>query len=803
MNAVWTLFLSNLRAKKIQNGLTTVLILLSTLLLSTAMIVIANTQNLFTDMHEKANGSHQITMLENGLHDPISFKEWWDEQQGVTASELMPYRNLSGITHQGEDISNLYLFMMNTPELPSMVDTLIWAQGEVRSIPEAGTIWIPTSLSYSNGIEVGDTVTFKTGRSSFEMKVAAVVVDMPFGAPFTRNARIWMNTQDYQEQFQSLQGKDMYMMGLRFDDYAANVQYWDSFEKQAGTPYLESKMEFESISSFYLIMNKIIGFVMIFLGVVMLLVALFTIGFTISDAILTNYKTIGVLKSCGLSSRGIIGTYLSQYAVLSMIGIVPGLVASQFLSKVIVESSLSSLKINGSELSLQGRGMAVVVGITVLALVILCVLFYANKARSVQPVQAIRYGMSEADSRKWAGRLHSKGNRPVGFDRLPIMLVIGLRSMLKNVKSSILMLILSVITSAVLVFGFVLVYSVYSIQQTASSWGYDNSHIAVEVFNKAAFSRTQFEEELQSDPRIKNFGWFGAATGVVPSESADRSGKPSSPSMNVYIGVVDGSYDDLGYSILRGANPRHKNEIAIGINVSKRLNKDIGDVITIYINGEPNTLIVTGIYQAISNSSYSARITADVIKADHFDYSNAVVCFINLHDSSQSDQVVKDINEQYKEALSAVTQKTLLDSVFKEAVSVLILPMSLMGLLFILVTGVIIYITCRIHIRKESKTYGIYKSLGLTSNRIRMSVAQGIVALSIIGGILGICVGVFLLPMLLENILNYYGIVELPLIMHWGGIIGVTMVSIVSAGVGSWLSSRVIAKTSPRILVVE
>lgn len=803
MNTVWTLFLSNLRTKKIQNGLTTVLILLSTLLLSTAMTVISNTQNLFTDMHTKANGSHQILMLGNGLHDPIVFKQWWDEQQGVTASKLIPYRNLSGITHQGKEINNIYMFMMDTAELPFTVDKLIWAQGDERSTPEVGSIWIPTSFSYSNGIEVGDKVSFKTGKSTFELKVAAVVVDMPFGAPFTRNARIWMNTQDYKDQFQSLQGKDMYMMGLRFDDYDTNTQYWDRFEKQAGTQYLEYKMEFESISSFYLIMNKVIGFVMIFLGAVMLLVALFTIGFTISDAILANYRTIGVLKSCGLSSFGIIGTYMSQYAFLSIIGIIPGLAASQFLSKVIVESSLSSLKTNRSELSMQGNFTAVAVGICVFALVILCVLFYANKARSVQPVQAIRYGMSEMDSSKWARRVRSNGNRPVGFDRLPVMFVIGLRNMLKNVKGSILMFILTVITSAVLVFGFVLLYSVYSIQRTASSWGYDNSHIAVEVFNQAAFSRTQFEEDMLSDPRIKNFGWFGNVTGVVPSELSDRSGDSNTSSMNVYIGVTDGNYDDLGYSTLRGANPLHKNEIAIGINVSKKLNKDIGDVITVYINGKPYSLIVTGIYQAISNMSYSARITVDVIKADHLDYSNAETYFINLHDSSQSDQVVSDINEQYKEALSALTQKTLLDSVFKEAVGLLILPMSMMGLLFIVVTCIIIYITCRINIRKDSKTYGIYKSLGLTSNRIRLSVAQGIVALSVIGALLGIYVGVYLLPILLENILTYYGIVEVPLIMHWGGIIGVAVVSIISAGVGSWLSSRVIANTSPRILVID
>ncbi|WP_233698688.1 ABC transporter permease [Paenibacillus profundus] len=778
------------------------LILLSALMLSTSVIVISNTQNLFTDMHNKTNGSHQMLTLEHGLHDPKQLKQWWDEQQGVTASELMPYRNLSGIIHQGKEI-NLYLYMMNTPELPFTVDKLVWAQGEERSTPEAGTVWIPTSLSYSNGINVGDKVGFKTGQGTFELKVAGLVVDIPYGAPFTTNARIWMNSQDYEKQFQSLQGKDMYMMGLRFADYDANTQYWKLFEKKFGTPYLESKREFESIVSFYLIMNKMIGFVMVFLGVVMLLVALFTIGFTISDAILANYRTIGILKSCGLSSAGIIATYMSQYALLSIVGIIPGLFSSHFLSKIIVESSLSSLKTSRSGLAMQGNTAAIAVGISVFLLVILCVLIYANKARSVQPVQAIRYGMSEMDNSKRTRRLSTNGTRQVGFDRFPVMLTIGFRNVLKNVKGSLLMLVLTMITSAVLVFGFVLLYSIISIPKTAPLWGYDNSNIAVTVFNESAFSNDQFEKDMRSDPRIKNFGWYKNISGVITSGTSKNPRTADAPSMYVNIDVAGGSYDQAGFSAFKGTNPQHKNEIAIGVNVSKKLNKDIGDVMEVYINGMKHSLMVTGIYQSIANMSYSARITADVISGENFGNSNDEVCFVNLHDSSQSDQVVREINEKYKEALSAETQKSLIDSVFKVAVGLLILPMSIMGLIFIVVTCIIIYSTCRINIRKESKTYGIYKSIGMTANRIRISVALGIAALSVIGAIIGICAGIYILPILLEQILATYGLVKLPLVMNWGGILPIAFISIVSAMFGSWLSTRVIAKTAPRILVIE
>ncbi|WP_231594297.1 FtsX-like permease family protein [Paenibacillus algorifonticola] len=161
------------------------------------------------------------------------------------------------------------------------------------------------------------------------------------------------------------------------------------------------------------------------------------------------------------------------------------------------------------------------------------------------------------------------------------------------------------------------------------------------------------------------------------------------------------------------------------------------------------------------------------------------------------------MNTRYKDSAKVVMQQTLLDSVFKEATAFLIYPMSLMGLLFLVVTFLITHSTCRIHMRKESKTYGIYKSLGLTSFRIRLSIAMGIGILSALGALIGLLAGVYALPLLLETILSGYGIVALPLTFSWGGVLVVSCLSIFSAVLGSWASSKAIKQATPRILVTE
>ncbi|MED3574309.1 ABC transporter permease [Cytobacillus praedii] len=789
MKTIVTLCIGNIRKRKIQNGLIVILIMLSTLLLATSITLIQNTENLFEKKHEETNGAHQILTMGEELHDPKVVNKWWDSQKGVTASELIPFKNLSGIKINGKEIPNLYLFMMNTPETPVSVDQLIVIEGKKQKHPQKGTIWIPTSMASSYDISLGEDIEFHTGENTFKLSVSAIVVDMPFGGPFTTNARVWMNEQDYEEQLQAMTGKEKHMMALRFDEYSQSAAYWESFERYLNKPYLESKMEYESIASFYLIINKVIGFVMVFLGTIMMSVSLFIIGFSISDAILSNYKTIGVIKSIGVTSRGIIGVYVMQYGFLSIVSIIPGLLLSSLLSRVIIESSLSFLQSGDSLGNVQGLANYLLIGGTILIIVIITTFFYSRKTRSVDPVQAIRYGMSEAESSKITRRLNNS-NRILHSIGLPFQVEIGIKNLSKNMRSSALMILLTTFTSAVLVFGFVLLNSIISIKETAPSWGYDSSNIAVTVFNESAFSKNNFEEYLLSDKRIKNFGWVGELTGVFPSDS--------SPPLNINISVVEGSYDDFGFENIHGRNPHNKNEIAIGVNVARALKKDVGDVLDVYLGGEKQRLIVTGIYQSIANKSYSARITSEVAKTNTTD-----IVFINLNDVTQSNQVADELNETFNESISVSTQQMLLDSVFKEAVALLIMPLSLMGILFITVTFIMIFSISRINVRKESSTYGIYKSIGMTSNKIRWSITSGIFILSAVGALFGVVVGVKLLPLVLQNILSQYGLIELPLIINWGMALGISCLSIIAACLSCWLSTSVISKTSPRILIVE
>jgi putative ABC transport system permease protein len=798
MYPVWLLCSSNLRKKKVQNFFIALIILLSSVLLMTAVAVINNSEGLYLKMHSELDGAHQILKIENGLHDPYKIEQWWEKQQGVTVSKVMKYHNISGITHEGQDYSNVDVVMIDAPNHPSNVDRLLFDQGEETVEPSSGTVWIPTTLARSKGILLGDTIGFKTDEGSQEYKVSAIVVDISYSAPFTSTARIWMNPINFQQNLSSMQGEDKFMLGLRYDDYSQHQIYWRAFEKDLGSPYLESKTEYESLSSFYLITNKLIGFVMIFLALIMTAIALYTIYFTISDEIITLYKTIGILRSIGLTSGKIISVFVIQYTFLAVIAVIPGLFLSYLFSDIIMDSSVSSLKTGATDTNLLSIGFSSLMGVLLILVILGSAWIFSNKARKIEPAQAIRYGMSEKKSARKASLF---GRMILSFEHLPTSLVIGLRGILKNIRGSSLMIIISAMTSAVLVFGFIFIFSIVSIGQTIPKWGYDSSDISMRIDDPSSLSFEELQTEFRADERVANFSRFGELNGIIPiSEDSQDQEKTS---LGIYLTVLDGDYNDTGVVNIEGRNPMNGDEVAIGVNVAKKLNKEIGDSVDIYIQGKSITLNITGIYQAIANMSNSARIKAEAVQRIQADYKDMDSFFINLRDGESPDLYLKELNQKYGIALWTATQQTLVDEVFSEAVTILVVPLAIMALLFIIVTFIIIYSVCRINIKKDSKTYGIYKTLGMTSKNIRISITSGIFVLSLIGGLVGLLVGIFALPQLLNMVLSDYGIVDIPLVMNWVGIILMVPISALAAGLGSWMASRLVQRTSPKILTME
>jgi putative ABC transport system permease protein len=790
MKAILTLSWSYLQKNKVQNLFITLLIFLTTILMTTALTVMSSSQDKFNDMHAQQNADHQQLFMRDNLHDEVMVQAWWSARPGVETTPLFNYRLTGGFTFGEEESIDLQFYMMQTPEVAPEVDKLYFTQGEQTMVPPPGTVWIPTDLANTFGMKVGDTFSLlaEDNITDMELTVAGVVIDMMHGGPFTKQMRIWMNPADYRMQYPS-PAQDDYMMGLRFADYSTNLQEWQAFEEYLGGPYLETKEEFEGLSAFYFIMGNIIGFIMIFLGLVMLLIALITIGFSISDTLLASYKTIGILKALGLTSRNTVTTYALQYGLLSLIACVSGVLLGSVLSGWIVNLTISNL--DTGEASTQSVGLLLLIGLLVIAFVQLFVILYARRARKIKPAQAIRYGMSETDSSALHKRMNGGLMRRFNFERFPFSLVIALRNLWKNRKGSILMVCLSLLASAVLIFCFSIILTLGNFGPHAGEMGYDEADINLTVQDSDPTAHQALQQYLQQDDRIQITTTRNGGTGVVQGQTKDLS---------VYYESLSNDYDAFGFATLTGRNPRAADEIVLGLNLAKEADKQIGDRVTITILGEQYTFTVTGIYQSISNASNTFRIMTDAVSAPGATPDNY---FINTQQPEDVDALVNEINAQFGDIVTAMPEVVLLSSVFEQAAMMLLIPMSVLALLFVGVTFLIIYSITRINVRKEEHTYGIYKSLGMTSQRVRGSVTSGILYLTGIGALLGVPIAMFVLPNLLTSVTTSYGVVEFPLTFGFGVSAGCILLIVLTACCGAWISTSVVKRTSPRALILE
>jgi putative ABC transport system permease protein len=768
---------------------------LSVFLFITAVSVINNNKNLYTKLHNQLNGAHQILQLQNGIYNPQEFHSWWSRQEGVTTSELMSYQTISKIATQNKkDIVNYIAYMMKTPQMLFAIDRLIMTDGIQRLTPSEGSIWIPTAFALANNVKAGDTMTFTDDNRTFTLTVEAIIIDISYCAPFSTNGRFWLNPQDYNRLFISSSNQS-YMLSLRFTDYAQNRSYWERFEQDYHQPYLESITEFETLSSFYFVTNNLISFIMLFMAVLMLFIALFAIEHILSDSMLTNYRTIGVTRSLGFSSLKTVLTYMMQFTLLCLFAVIPGMLLSFFISRTLVMNTFQYL--SSPQLAGQFRFFpyAVIIMIITPLFIALMTALFTKKAAKIQAVQAIRYGMDEKEASKMARRLANSNKNFFSLGTLPITISLALRSLTRNRRSTMIIGIVTVITISVLTFCSIFFTSISHIPDTVGEWGYNDTDAVIKSINSKKIDSVEFSKVMDADAAIRNYSYYTDVNAII-----ERTGDV--PPMGLIVSIVAGNYDEIGYTNLEGRNPKNGNEITLGANLARTYHKALGDSVTFYIKGQKKTFIVTGIYQAIANMAYSARITSEAMAAlpEPLTYDNV---FINLNNPSDFVRFTEVFNQKFDGWLQSIPSRELAKGVISEAVSVLSLPIIIMEAVFLLVIFLLLYSIGSITIKKYQKTYGIYKSFGMPSGKIRCSIAMATFFTTFLAMWIGIAAGALLIPKLLNLVFVQYGIVHMPLYFKPFGIAGVDLAGVLCATLGSYAASRGIRKTSPRILIVE
>lgn len=535
--------------------------------------------------------------------------ECYQTEQG----KLMDFSNISVICDIGD--TKLNFFDEN--------DTVIT---EI----EKGKVWLTSGVPRREGIEVGDVFTFSLGDTELELEVAGIAKDALLGSEMMGNPRMLMNSND----FQTLCDDDMissYSMGHIFYIDTDNTSALESeLSDVSGIIFSGDR---NMIKMTY-VMNMLVAVIILVISIGLIIVSFVVLRFTIRFTISEEFREIGVMKAIGLKNSSIRLLYIVKYLGIALTGAVIGYFAGVPFGKMLLKSV--------SENMMLGNDNSVLIGILCCTAVVLIILLFSwsstKKVKKLSPIDAVRSGQT-------GERFKKRSLLSLGKSRLNSTGFLALNDVLSEPKQyGILTVIFAICTSLVMILAVTANTLdsdslLYLLSVTESDVYMSDSARIMDVMTGVKTIR-ETEQEIEDILAENDMpgavyleGWY-----KLPVTAKEKS-------FNItFIKCSDTKTTDYDYT--EGTAPIYENEVAVTKQIADKLNVNIGDHISVNIDGEEREFIITAYFQSFNNLGECARFHENVSIPDNL-MTNAFAYQIDF-DDNPDDTVISERIESMK-----------------------------------------------------------------------------------------------------------------------------------------------------------
>ncbi len=270
----------------------------------------------------------------------------------------------------------------------------------------------------------------------------------------------------------------------------------------------------------------------------------------------------------------------------------------------------------------------------------------------------------------------------------------------------------------------------------------------------------------------------------------------------IWCGIM--SEPDLIKNVYDGRTCTYDNEILITEYMTDNYGLQVGDKVTIGLDGNTAEFIISGYYQCTNDSGKNItmslegyyRIVGEPGEGSRSNYS------YDLADDEYADEIYEEIAAKYTEDevnFNYDSDWDGTDTILSALYGITILIYILSGV-FVAITVVLV---CSKIFAKEKQDYGIYKALGFTSRKLRRQFAARFVICACIGAVLGIICTLLFSDAILSVILEMFGMYNFSSSLNiMAAIVPVVFMSVVYY-IFSYIVSRKMKKVTPRVLISE
>jgi putative ABC transport system permease protein len=689
-------------------------IFLSALLVASGTNLIIELSNSLNALFTRANTPHFVQMHAGPL-DQAEIDSWAAANDMVTDQQTVEMITMDG--------SNLYLGESQNPEENSIMDISFVIQNEgfdflldldndiIQLSP--GEIAVPVYYSQQRDLAIGDEVRVNTGAEDMVFAITAFSRDSQMNPAIVHSKRFLIHEQDYANLREYIDETEYLVEFLLVDDsqISAFASAYQASELPKIGPAVDKGL-FRTINS---LSDGLVAGVVILMSLMLIVIAILCLRFTLLVTIEEDTREIGVMKAIGIARSDIKRIYLAKYVVMAAAAALLGYLASLLLNQVLSANVL--LYIGSASKSLFQTALPLIAASSIFLIVTISCVVILRRFNRISAVEALRSG-AVGESMRIIPMLNLKRGRVLNINAY-----LGVRDVLQRSRLYGLLAFVFFFCAVIIIIP---IHFLNTIQSPTfiSYMGIGQSDIRIDL-RQSEDVADRFDSTvayLTDDPDVAKL------SPLVTSQFTVMQSDGTLETLNIETG--DFLLFPLDY--VKGTAPQQQNEIALSILNAGEMEKQIGDTVTLVIEGQEREMVVSGIYQDVTNGGRTAKATlpynpqavlwytVNLNLASDANIEEKVLEYSQIFDPARVTDMAGYVSQTMGNTIQQLKTVTVATVVVGLTVSVLITSLFMMML-----------------ITKDANQIAIMRSLGFSLRNIRTQYLTRALFLLAFGIVLG------------------------------------------------------------------
>ncbi|MBQ5544389.1 MAG: FtsX-like permease family protein [Clostridia bacterium] len=602
-----------------------------------------------------------------------------------------------------------------------------------KTLSGENTIYLPLYIAKFGEYALNEKITFSMDGRDFTYTVAGVVQEMQYGNASAEIMGVFLPDDPYRQLAEEYPGSEVVNYAVRTVEGTDNRTLLADLRKtveEHQSPVLFA-LTSEAKKQSRMMVTNLLTMILTAFAVIVLLVSIFLCQFRIKNTVCEEMAQMGVLKSMGFTSGGIIRAIVLPYTVAALIFSAIGAAGSYVLLSSLVD--VLALQA-GFRFEVAFSAAALILTVALLTgMTLIFTWLAAGKIRHLQPIAAIR-GMAEGNGMR-------KNRFAIARTPGSVNGVLMLKQMAASAQQNVLLFVVLFVITILIAFSGSLFYNVVIEPDHFMNTLSDESPDVILQVSSSDISRVK-----------RTVGHLNGADKVLSYSVLQLKVEDE----NAIAFVCEDFSKAQNNCCYEGRNPSSDREIAIGNALAERLGCIIGDTVDVTYGNHSRSYRVVGLVQSVNNRGEICELTEEGLAAISEDPLRSLYVYLNEGTDAEKfiDKAEAVCGEDIVNTVNAAKKQSEAQSMYNAIVNIVIIAVFAVTILIVLL---ILYVIIRSMITQRRQEYGIFKAIGYSGRQLVAQTAGSLMPVTVAAALSSALLGLVYLPAVYDVIFGMIG----------------------------------------------